>query len=108
MAIKGPRATDEGVRLNFPFLEDGSPLDISTATTKQVTFKRNNTTSSPVAVSFTTDGEDGLTYYYTTASTFAAAGTYFAQGYVILPAAGGIPIRKIHSDPIEITIGGNN
>lgn len=109
MAADGIHVADEGIRLNFPFVdENGAVLDISAATTKQVTFKKGNTTGNARTLIFDTDGVDGLTHYYVVAADFASAGTYFAQAYIVLPAAGAIPIRKLHSKIVQIEVKGNN
>ena len=56
--------------------------DISTATTKQFTFKRpNGTTFDRVAV-FTTDGTDGNIQYLSVDDDLNVAGTWHLQAYV--------------------------
>ena len=60
--------------------------DISTATTKQFTFKRpDGTTFDRVAV-FTSDGSDGNIQYLSVDGDLDIAGTWHLQAYVATPA----------------------
>ena len=60
--------------------------DISTATTKQFTFKRpDGTTFDKVSV-FTSDGSDGNIQFLSVDGDLNVAGTWHLQAYVVTPA----------------------
>tara|TARA_R110002020_G_scaffold250273_3_gene464358 strand:- start:3844 stop:4170 length:327 start_codon:yes stop_codon:yes gene_type:complete len=60
--------------------------DISTASTKQFTFKRPDGTTFTKAAVFTTDGSDGDLQYISVDGDLNIAGTWHLQAYVVTPA----------------------
>jgi hypothetical protein len=63
-----------------------SVADISTASTKQFTFKRPNGTTFTRSAVFTTDGSDGDIQYISVDGDLDGAGTWNLQAYVVTPA----------------------
>ncbi len=62
------------------------PVDISSATTKELTFRKQGGVIVTEAAAFTTDGTDGKMEYKTTVSTFFnVGGQWRLQGHIILP-----------------------
>ena len=79
-------AGDTGTELIMTLKDDGTVVDVSSATTTK-NFKiigPDDTTVSTVAASFTTDGTDGKIEYTTLAATFATAGDYSIQAYIVM------------------------
>ena len=60
--------------------------DISTATTKQFTFKRPDGTTFTKTAVFTTDGTDGDIQYLSVDGDLNVSGTWHLQAYVVTPA----------------------
>jgi hypothetical protein len=65
--------------------ENGSALDIHTATVKQITFKKPDNSIVTVTAAFTTDGSDGKIQYTAAANFLDHPGTYQYQGVITLP-----------------------
>lgn len=79
---------DIGTQFTLTILdEDGAVVDISTATTKQITFYKSDKTILVVSGSFVTDGTDGKMKYVTVAGDLSVAGTYRVQGYIVIGSA---------------------
>jgi hypothetical protein len=55
---------DENTRLEFEIQDDGVTVDISTASVKQVKFKKPSGTVVVKTANFVTDGSDGLVQYF--------------------------------------------
>lgn len=65
--------------------QDGTAVDVSTATTKEIHLQPPSGDAVQKTASFTTDGSDGKIYYTTaSASDLNVAGTWEAQAYVVL------------------------
>lgn len=71
------------VRLTIVDDADGSAVDISAATTKQIIFVSPSGTSTTRTASFTTDGTDGQIEYVTVDGAVNAEGEWRVQGLVI-------------------------
>ena len=65
--------------------ENGTVLDISGATTKQIIFQRPDGTDLIATAVFVTNGVDGQAMYVTQANDLNQDGTWKIQGYVVLP-----------------------
>lgn len=65
------------------------PLDISTASVKQIIIDKPDGTNLARSASFVTDGTDGKLYYLTVAGDFDQAGTYKTQSFVTIPGFSG-------------------
>ena len=76
---------DAGTALEYEIRDEkGAIVDVSTATIKQVTYRRPNGTKFVRALDFVTTGIDGLVRYTTTPEDLDKAGTWKAQVYVEL------------------------
>lgn len=76
---------DAGTVLEITVLSSGSPLNISTATTKQFLLRPPRGSSVTRSALFVTDGTDGKLSYTTTATDLVTVGTWKLQAYVVLP-----------------------
>ena len=64
------------------------PIDVSTATTQEIIFKKpDNTTVTQTSV-FKTDGTDGIIQYTAVTGDINQAGVWKIQGRVVLPTPG--------------------
>lgn len=66
--------------------ENNAVVDVSLASTKQLWFKKPDTTVTKKTASFTTNGTDGKLQYTTIAGDLDNAGVWEIQGYVVLAA----------------------
>ena len=72
-----------GVTINLRILEDGDPVDISTATVKQIRLTTPSGKIKTFAAEFATNGTDGRLKYLTTATTdIPEAGAYSLRAYL--------------------------
>jgi hypothetical protein len=80
---------DVGTVITVTIYEDDgtTAIDVSTASTKTIYFKKPDGTKLAATASFTTDGTDGKIYYTTVTGDISVAGTYQVQGYVIIGTA---------------------
>ncbi len=60
----------------------GSAIDVSSASTKSIIFRKPNDTVETKTASFTTDGTDGKIEYATVSGDLDAIGTWSVQGLV--------------------------
>lgn len=67
---------------------NGSVLDISGASTKQLIFYKPNQSSQTVTASFNTTGTDGTLLYTTSAGFLTPAGTWEMQARLVLASSG--------------------
>jgi len=97
-------AGDVGVVLRFRVVDqDGTVLDISTATTKNVLLKPPAAATKTFAGAFTSDGTDGLLEYTTTnGEDLDEAGTWQRQVHIVLPGVG-----EYRSSVIKLTVAPN-
>lgn len=89
---------DIGTTIKFTVMQDGSAIDVSTATVKKVKFQRKDKTTFSRDVSFVTDGTDGLVSYTTVNGDLDQAGKWTAQLYMELPSWSG------HTSKITFTV----
>lgn len=75
-----------------------SPLDISSATTKNIIIEKPDSTILTASGSFVTDGTDGLLYYRTISGDLDQEGTYNVQAYLVMPDFTG------YSTPVSFTV----
>lgn len=66
--------------------QDSAVVDISTATTKQLIFKKPGGTVVARAATFVTTGADGQMQYVSVADDLDQPGNWQVEGYVVLPA----------------------
>ena len=66
--------------------QDGSVVDVSGATTKEVVLENPNGKATSYAASFTTDGTDGKIEYTLKEGDVDKTGIWRVQGYIVLPA----------------------
>ena len=74
---------DVGPRLLITVQDDGVAVDISSATARQINFKKPSATVLNRTGSLFTDGTDGKMYYDAVAGDLDEAGDYKIQGKVI-------------------------
>lgn len=97
-----PRKGDIGTPIGGVITSDGTtPIDISLATTKQITLQSPSGAETTFAAAFTTNGVDGALRYVTTAtSDLNRTGTWLAQAYVVTPSgAWHSSIERFRVDP---------
>jgi hypothetical protein len=74
---------DTGTEFQFTIKDqDGTIVNLSTATVKKVKFKRPDTSILIKDATFVTDGIDGKIKYVTLSTDLNAAGFWVVQGYV--------------------------
>ena len=73
---------DIGTTLIVTILEDGSVVDISSASSLQIIIKKPDATTLTKTGVFTTDGTDGKMQYVSIAGDFDQSGNYRIQGKV--------------------------
>ena len=74
---------DIGATLQYQFTDSsGNVVDVSTATTLQMTIVRSDASRLTVTASFVTNGKDGLLQYLTQTGDLSVAGMYTLQVYV--------------------------
>ena len=106
MAKETIQVGDIGTVFEFPITDSGATLDLSSATVKQIKFRKPKTSTLAAetvikTATFATDGSDGVLTYTTAANDIDRKGTWSVQAYVE------IPDWKGHSD-IKIFIVGDN
>ena len=78
--------------------EDGSALDISSATSKRITLASPDGETSVKAAEFSTDGTDGKIEYQCSTSDLDMRGTWQAQAYLEMPGWQG------HCEIVKFTV----
>lgn len=96
-----PKVGDLNVKIGSVIYKQGTVLDISTCTVKQIKAQRpDGTYAWTKTASFETDGTDGKIYYSTSlASDLDQAGTWTYQAYVEIAGA------SLNSDPETFRVG---
>jgi len=79
--------------------QDNVVVDVSSATTQEIIFKKPGGTLITRATSFVTDGTDGKIEYKTLAADIDEEGTWEWQPHVILGAG-----NEWYSDPLEFVV----
>lgn len=77
---------DIGTKLLVTVTDDGSIVDISSASSLSIFIKKPNGTILTRVGTLETDGTDGKMYYITVPGDLDAAGAYKIQGQVVLPS----------------------
>lgn len=83
MAFEG-RVGDVGTVLRITVTEGGAPVDISSATTKQIKLRDPSGNVSTKTASFYSDGSDGIIQYTTVDGDLDEAGTWHLQAYLAI------------------------
>lgn len=74
-----------GTRFQATITEDGTAVDISSATTKELRFKKPDGSATLVkSATFLTDGSDGIIYYDSQSGDLDVIGGWKFQGYAVL------------------------
>lgn len=89
---------DIGTIFRTTVKEDGTAVDISTATTKQIIFQPPSGVAVAQTAVFFTDGSDGIMQYVTVADDLNIGGIWRLQGFVVLPTWQG------HGDQVEFKV----
>ena len=76
---------DIGTIFRVTLMDGDVIVDISTATTKQLIFKKSDSTIVTQTAAFTTDGSDGQIQYTTLEDDLDIAGVWRLQAFVIMP-----------------------
>jgi hypothetical protein len=75
----------EGIKLRLTIKDsDGVAVDISTATTKEIYFRKPDGTTVSKTGTFNTDGTDGKLYYSTESGFLTPNGKWHLQAYVVI------------------------
>ena len=77
---------DIGTKLLVTVTDDGSVVDISSASSLSIFIRKPNGTILTRTGVLETDGTDGKMYYITVSGDLDKAGNYTIQGQVVLPA----------------------
>jgi hypothetical protein len=86
MAVNEIRKNDYGTPFTATIQDNGSVVDISTATTKQFIFKKPDGTVLTKSALFVTDGSDGQLTYSTVSGDLDMVGFWKLQAYVVTNA----------------------
>ena len=76
---------DIGTVFEVTIQDDGVAVNISSATTKEIIFRKPDKTLLTKAANFSTDGTDGKIRSTTVSGDLNAAGVWSIQAHVILP-----------------------
>lgn len=84
MAKPQLRVGDIGTKIKVIMIDGGTgnPLDISTATSRQILMERSNGSLETKTGLLETDGTDGIMYFLTIVTDLTTSGVYFFQGRV--------------------------
>ena len=83
----GIHQSDVGTEIRIQIVDhDGTAVDISAATTKQMVFKKPSGASLTVNAAFVTTGVDGLIKYIIQSGDFSEVGTWKVQSIVTVGA----------------------
>lgn len=97
----GIHNANNNVNITLVVSERNVAVDISSATTKQMLFKKPSGTVDTQTTTFTSDGTDGKMYYNLLTADIDETGEWEVQGKVIL--TGGTYTTEIH----KFTVYGN-
>ena len=101
MAANEVHLGDVGTLFEVTIEDNGSVVDISLATTKEIIFKQHNSGLLVVDATFVTDGTNGKLKYSFVSGDCDVAGVWKIQGEVILPGG------EWSSDIDEFVVHGN-
>lgn len=95
------RKNDVGVVFRVTFVkDDDEPWDISTATVKQIIFRKPSAAVVTKAADFTEDGSDGQAEYTSEAGDLDEVGNWKIEGYA---EVGG---QELHTEIGSFSVGG--
>jgi hypothetical protein len=77
---------DIGTVFEITLKDCDTPVNVSTATTKQIIFQKPDKTNLTKTATFSTDGSDGKIRYVTVASDLSVKGTWKIQAKVVMPS----------------------
>lgn len=80
--MPAPHKTDIGVAVELTVKENGTAVNLSSVSTKQIILRDPTGAVTTHTATFTTDGTDGKIRYVTIAGDFATTGDWQAQGYL--------------------------
>lgn len=86
MAIEEIHVGDIGTVFEYTVKDAGVVVDISSATVKEITFKKPDGTKLVVTANFTSDGTDGKIRYAILTGQLNKAGIWDIQGKVVITA----------------------
>lgn len=75
---------DIGTIVELTLQENGTAVDLSSATTLQIIFRKTDGTTVTKTASFSTDGTDGKIRYQSVAGDFNVAGPWRVQARVVM------------------------
>lgn len=75
---------DVGTIFRGTFKEDGTAIDISTATTRQIIFEKPDGLKVTKTATFFSDGTDGILQYVSVANDINIGGDWRLQGYIVM------------------------
>ena len=79
------QAGDEGIRIIVTVIDSsGNPVDLSTATSKQIIVKAPDLTVSTLAAAFISNGMDGKMYIELDDTALTEVGYYFVQAKIVI------------------------
>ena len=76
---------DIGTIFELTVMDGASVVDVSTATTKEIVFRKPDGSTATKTAAFTTNGSDGKIRYTTVALDLSVAGDWAVQAHVVLP-----------------------
>lgn len=77
---------DVGTVFEVTIQDDGVAVNISTATTKEIIFRKPDKTKVTKAANFSSNGTDGKIRYTTVANDLDQAGLWSLQAHIVLPS----------------------
>ena len=80
---------DIGTIIRLTVKENGTAVDVSSATTNQLVFKKPNGTTVSKTATFQTDGTDGVVQYTTQSGDIDVAGSWKVQANLVLSSWSG-------------------
>lgn len=101
MADKKLHVGDIGTIFELTVKEGVNIVDVSNASTKDITLSRPDETTVVRAAGFFSDGLDGTLTFTIIADDLSMEGTYFLQAYLVLPSWSG------YSDSIKVKVQAN-
>lgn len=101
MATKKVRVGDIGTIFELTCKEDDSVVDVSNASTKDITLTRPDLTTEVRAAGFLSDGLDGILTFTIADGDLSMEGTYFIQAFLVLPTWTG------YSDILKVKVYAN-
>lgn len=81
--------------------QDDSVVNLSTASTMRITFRRPDDTTVDKTATFTTDGTDGYIEWASTSGFLDQEGTWRYQGFVV------IGVNEYHANPVAFEVARN-